>query len=530
MIAALVVSLILQRPLTPAAPVDQPGTIRGRVTAADSGRPLRRASVTIRSAAEGATFRVTGSTNSLGQFEIKDVPPGPYSVSVSRSGFLSMQFGQRRANERGLTIDVGKGATIEGIDVPLPRAGVLAGRIVDELGEPYPGVQVNALGTRYVNGKRTVAAIGGAATDDLGQYRIAGVPPGAYTIVAITTETWRNDRQETFGYASTYYPGVSADTAQRITLGPSEQRTDLDFTMRPSRVVRVGGHAQAEAGAPPPTGAQLAYRFGDGILTAGLRTARVAGDGSFEFPEVTEGVYLLSGSGTFDETVTVRDTDVAGVALVSRMGSTITGSVVSDQDAPPPFRSPGVRISLIAASERVLPTVRIITPDANWAFTMKNIGGPFLFRTLGLPEGWTLGAVKLGDRDMTDVPWDVPTGNKQIDGLSIVLTQKAGKVSGTVTDAAGKPTAAATVILFADDEKLWMPGSRFVRAVRPSRDGTFSIAGLPAASYRAVARDFVEDGQWEDASFLDTIRDQAARVIVGESASVTVFLQVVPVK
>src|SRR3982750_786296 len=111
MIAALVVSLILQRPLTPAAPVDQPGTIRGRVTAADSGRPLRRASVTIRSAAEGATFRVTGSTNSLGQFEIKDVPPGPYTVSVSRSGFLSMQFGQRRANERGLTIDVGNGRT-----------------------------------------------------------------------------------------------------------------------------------------------------------------------------------------------------------------------------------------------------------------------------------------------------------------------------------------------------------------------------------------------------------------------------------
>jgi len=528
MIAALCLALLLQA--TPPPLAVKPGMIRGHVTAADTGKPLRRASITVRSATEGGTVRLSGSTNSLGQFEIKDVPPGAYFVTAARSGYLSLQFGQRRSNERGLTVEVAEGATADKVEVTLPRAGVLAGRIVDELGEPFPGVEVTALTMRYVNGQRVSAPAGGARTDDLGQFRIAGVAPGSYTIVAITTETWRTDRQETFGYASTYYPGVAADAAQRITIGPAVQRTDLDFTMRPSRAVRVSGHAQAEPAAPAPTGAQLAYRLGDGILSSGFRTARVTGDGSFEFADVTEGIYLLSGTGTFDETVTVRDTDVAGLTLTTRRGSTITGTIVGEDDAPPPFRSAGVRISLMAPTDRVLPTVRIISPEASWNFTMQGLGGPFLFRVLGLPDGWALGAVRLGDRDITDVPFDVPTGGKQIDGLKIVLTQKAGKVTGTIVDAAGKRTSGATLIVFADDEKLWMPGSRFVRSIRPKADGTFAVTGLPAGTYRAIAREAVEDGQWEDPAFLESIRDQAARISLGEGATESLVLTLAPPK
>src|SRR4029079_7780441 len=280
-------------------------------------------------------------------------------------------------------------------------------------------------------------------------------------------------------------------------------------SVRPSRVVRVSGFVQAEPGAPPPTGAQLAYRFGDAVLSRGFRTARVGPDGAFEFPEVTEGVYMLSGSGTFDQTVTVRDTDIAGLILTSRRGSTVTGTVVGEDDAPPPFRSAGVRLTILSPTEHALPTVRVVSPEPDWSFKMQGLGGTFLFRALGLPDGWALGAVKFGDRDITDTPWDVPTGGKHIDRLKIVVTEETRKLTRTVIDDANKPTPGATVVVFAEDERLWLPGSRFVRFARPRRDGQFAIAGLPPGTYRAIAREFVEDGQWEDPAFLVESRAHA---------------------
>jgi hypothetical protein len=156
---------------------------------------------------------------------------------------------------------------------------------------------------------------------------------------------------------------------------------------------------------------------------------------------------------------------------------------------------------------------------------MTQHGGPFLFRIFGLPQGWTLGAVKLGERDITDTPWDVPTGGKQIDGLKIALTQKAVRLSGSVVDASNKPTSGATVIVFADDEKLWLPGSRFISAQRPSRDGTFSFVGLPPGVYRAIARDLVEDGQWFDRDFLEAIRDGATRIVLAEGGKESITLK-----
>jgi hypothetical protein len=524
MIASLLLALLLQSNPAPAAPT-KPGVVRGRITAADSGRPLRRAAIRLQSTNE-RSIRLTANTNGQGRFEIKDVPPGPYLVSVTRAGFLSLEYGQRVATERGLTVDVAAGATVDDIDLALPRAGVMAGRIVDEMGEPYPGVQVMALAMRYVDGQRMPTPAGGATTDDLGQFRIASAPPGTYTIVAISTETWRNDRQETFGYASTYYPGVSVNAAQRIVLGPSEQRLDLDFALHPSRTVRVSGRVEVEPGGRPATAAQLAYSFGSSILASGFRTARVAGDGSFEFADVTEGLYSVSAGGD-DEMITVRDADISGITLASKVGSTVSGVFVGDDDNPPPFRPPGVRVSLLAPLGHVLPTVRVVSPEPDWSFKLQGLGGPFLFRAIGLPAGWSIGSVKMGDRDVTDTPWDVPTGGKQIDGLKIVLTQRAGRISGSVVDASNKPTSGATVIVFPDDDKLWLSGSRFISAQRPSRDGTFTIVGLPPGIYRAIARDVVEDGQWFDRAFLEGIRDLATRILVGDGAVAPVSLKLV---
>ena len=60
------------------------GVIRGRVLAADTGRPLRRARINV-TAPELGPQPVNTSTGADGRYEIRDLPAGRYTVSVSRS-------------------------------------------------------------------------------------------------------------------------------------------------------------------------------------------------------------------------------------------------------------------------------------------------------------------------------------------------------------------------------------------------------------------------------------------------------------
>jgi hypothetical protein len=385
-------------------------------------------------------------------------------------------------------------------------------------------VRVEALAMRYDRGQRVPSPVGVSTTDDLGQFRIAGLQPGSYYIAGSSTEMWRTDKKETFGYASTYYPGGTPDAAQVVALGPSEQRLDLNFSLQASRAVRITGRLVRETG-EAMAGAQvpLAYSYPGGIImSAGIRSVRTDRDGVFEFKDVAAGRYAL---GSYQD-ITVGDADIENLLLVSRTGSMVSGVLVGEDGAPPPFPTPGVRVLLQAPTdEDVLPTVRVVSVGSDWSFTFKNLGGPFLFRPIGLPDGWMLHRVDLGERDITDVPWNVPTAGKAFTGLKITVTNKVGTISGAVVDSTGQPASGATVVVFSEDPDRWMPYSRFIQTTRPGTDGRFSLTGLPAGVYRAIARDDLEQGQWEDRTFLETVRHDGVRVELAEGASEAITLK-----
>ncbi len=511
---------------TAGAPKD--GSIAGRITASDTGRPLRRAQVTLRSvSASGNVPPIAASTNSGGQYEAKGVPPGSYFVSAGRAGYLTLQYGQRRPGDQGLSVTVREGEVTKDIDIGLPRGAVLAGTITDELGDPYPGVSVDALGLRYDRGRRVPTPIAGTTTNDLGQFRIAGLEPGRYYVVANSTETWKGERGQVFGYGSTYFPGGPADRAQVVTLALSEVKRDLHFTLHAGRAARVSGRVQRETGEPAASvGVGLAYSYPGGIVsTFGMRSTRTGSDGSFVFTNVTPGVYSVDARSGAEQVVTVAGGDIEGVALVPKTGSTVTGTVVTDEGFAPPFSPSGVRVLLEAPDDDVLPTVRVVSVDTDWSFKLSSLGGHFLFRVLGIPDGWMLGAVRIGDKDITDAPWDVPTGGREFGGMQIVVTRKVGRVSGVVQNADGKTTSAGTIVVFAEDRDLWVPASRFVRTARPDEQGRFAISGLPAGTYRAIVRPFVENGEWEDPKFLEDARESGVRFVLDEGGAETLTLK-----
>ena len=134
--------------------------IRGRVVAADTGAPLRRAQVRL-SAAELRVNR-SATTDADGRYEFPDLPAGRYNLSVARSGFVSLSFGQQRPFEQGRPLDLASAQQADKIDFALPRGGVIAGRVTDELGEPLAGVRVQAMRYQYLpNGRRQLTPVGG---------------------------------------------------------------------------------------------------------------------------------------------------------------------------------------------------------------------------------------------------------------------------------------------------------------------------------------------------------------------------------
>ena len=87
-----------QQPPARDLPAEAPGSavIRGRITAAATGQPLHRVRVTLNTSNPNPP---TAVTDTRGMFELTNVPPGKYSLTARRAGYLTMQYGQRRPRE-----------------------------------------------------------------------------------------------------------------------------------------------------------------------------------------------------------------------------------------------------------------------------------------------------------------------------------------------------------------------------------------------------------------------------------------------
>jgi hypothetical protein len=202
-----------------ARPLSQTGTavIRGRVFAADTGRPLRRARITVSAPELGTDSRQISTSPDI-KYEIKDLTPGRYTVTVARSGYLTLRYGH--------------------VDFTLPRMSLITGRVFDEANEPVSGVQVMAMRTVYFEGRwRLVPAAGFVRTDDAGQYRLLNLNPGTYYVSAQLRETWtvtEGGAPQTLGYATTYFAGTTTATdARRVTVGVGQDASNTDFALIP---------------------------------------------------------------------------------------------------------------------------------------------------------------------------------------------------------------------------------------------------------------------------------------------------------
>jgi len=248
--------------------------------------------------------------------------------------------------------------------------------------------------------------------------------------------------------------------------------------------------------------------------------------------------------------------DLAGLTVTTSAGGTVDVVVVPDQGVSAPLpdnvrftarTTDGSSVSLMViehasivqagdgGNAQITASNLSLSSGGGTAGTLGGVvtatlgvQGPTRVSVEGLPEHWALKTMLLDNEDVTDRPIELRDGRPRT--LRIVLTDRPTGVVGSVGSGSFIDNSAASqsiVLIFADDDKRWTYPSRFIRSVRADR-GRFEVTGLPPnEEYRAVAVDYLEDGEEYDQDFLKRMRERAARFSLRDGEQVTVDLRLV---
>src|SRR5204863_7021392 len=112
--------------------------------------------------------------------------------------------------EPGRRIDVEGDESVRAVDVILPKAAAISGVVLDDAGEPVHQIWVAATRSGFRDGRRVMVSVIQTVTSDIGEFRLAGLAPGDYYVVAKERDARINEfSDEPAGFAATFYPGTA---------------------------------------------------------------------------------------------------------------------------------------------------------------------------------------------------------------------------------------------------------------------------------------------------------------------------------
>lgn len=256
----------------------------GRVVEHGSGEAVEGARLTLRNLDLRQTASAT--TDERGYFQLEAGFRGRCQIELTKPGYASSVLF----------------ASLDGdlvIALRMIKGGVIAGRVASASGAPVPRALVTIL--RRLSGSaifdRLTASDGMpvvAATDAQGAFRLFGLPPGSYSVSAVSSVD-----DISSGSEAPVLEVVSQPQFFSMTAG--EEHRNVEFTLSASSAGAVSG--RVEGG--PPEGAVLVSLLPREFPGFARAKALAESDGTFSFRGIPAGAYSLfavgpsSGSGGY---------------------------------------------------------------------------------------------------------------------------------------------------------------------------------------------------------------------------------------
>ena len=566
-------------------------SISGTVfVAGETKQPARRVRVTLTDVSRAIPGQTT-TTDDSGAFAFRGLPAGRFELQAFKNAYLRASYGASRPNRAGTPVVVKDGEAITDLAMTIARGGVITGVVRDARGRPVPGINVRVLKLGYngVTGERTLSApsTGSASmTDDRGEYRAFGLPPGGYLVLVVpppssgrgnddirqlTTDDVRRALQAArsggpaapaapvvprapasasspgrVNYAAVFHPGATdIRAAATIALGLSEERAGVDIAMQLVPTATVSGTITSTSGALPemlsvqlvPAGADTEMLAGAGLR--GL-SARPGADGKYTVTGVAPGAYTIkAGTGygrgraaaapnqptqwaAADVQVSGQDLDIP---LALQPGVAVNGRVVFEGSQPTTAELQSLAFMLMPpGSGGALQTGGGGRVDAQGRFTFAGVTpDSYQFVTTWSAPAGDKWTIKSSSANGREA-FEAPLRVNPNETLdwTVTYTDKPTTLSGVVRDSGGRAAPDYYILVFSSDRTHWTPGSRRVRMTRPGTDGSYSVKGLPPGEYFLAALADLETGEWNDPALLEQLVQSSAKVTLRDGETAVI--------
>jgi hypothetical protein len=496
LLAASAASLLAQAPRD----VPKNASIEGVVLNAKTEEPLRKAEITLM----GADSFVARS-DPEGKFKMEDIPPGRYALRCERQGFLSSAT-KRTKGAHG-SIELTAAQEVKDLVFKLMPQAVITGRVFDDEGDPVPNGTIRAMRKSFGGSAGEWQSGGQTQVNDIGEFRLAGLTPGKWILVAAPGSLSRflpnNSAVPGSALTSTYYPNASdASQAVPLTLVAGQEVSGLEIRLVRTKAVRISGKVLTPEGAPA-AGAQISFAPRPG-RAGGSRLASSANkeSGEFVLRNVAPGSYIVwafmgqANDRTFaEQPLEVGNENIEEVTLRLSGPVNVTGRIVADDDSKPELS----HVSLGFAGKAQTSSSESTSPKSDGSFSVSLQPGAYRVSAYGLPADYWL-------KSSNEV--EVSAGSNEV---RLVIAPQVAKVIGTAKMEDGKPASGATVSALPKDDTNDL--SRLVNSVA-DQNGHFEVRLAPG-EYRIFAWESVERGALLDPEFFKQSRERSVTVKVG---------------
>ena len=480
----------------------------------------------------GMPNNYTTVTDAGGNFTIKDVEPGKYTLTAQRTGYVTTQYGARGPGRSGTTLTLDPGKRVKDLVWRLTPHGVISGRVVDENDDPAISIQVQATHYSYQMGKKELTSAGGATTNDLGEFRLYGLAPGRYYLtVSPADENFEALEDKSAApaaehYVTTYYPGTKDPAAAApLEVGPGAQVRGINIAVARARTYYVRGRVVGQGDA------YVDFLPRDQLRTNWWLSQHPTDQkGNFEIRDVMPGEYIASADSWEDQRiysasmqVTVSDSNVENVVLALAPGAEISGRIVVEGNAA--VNLDGVTIYLSPRDQRPRFYGGGSGGVHDGAFTLTNVGAEaYTVNVMQLPDGFWVRSIRMGDEEVKHTGIDLTRSPAA--PITITIAPNAGQIHGAVVNDKQQPAPGATVVLVPEPE-LRDRIEAFGRSVS-DQNGRFSLKNLSPGEYKLFAWEDVEYGAYVDPDFLGPVENRGQSISIHEGSHESVQLDLIP--